>query len=410
MENTGILRTLIQIIEDYKDTDGWTDLALIGKPLSMAGVNYKSLGYLKLRELIEYFSDNLELRKDETHSVPVMYVRVISSVYYGAHAAEKREVSPAIPTQPKIVSRLIDWAYIRDFKQAIQNLNDMVLKERWYYKSQNPANPYPVLSNYLIYTFFRLSKETGKVMITDRYATFDTGLVNPLYEPVYALFEKNRNFGRQDWFFQEFCMAGAGKSGKTLAGIFNPLPERAQYFYNPSELFYDFSAPELQINWNHLILNSLVHFPIAFLEENKPSGFLMKDTSMMNVTEKHSYFESLAIAIESDGKCFRTIKNRFSDSLSLALKKVRWNFKTAVPMYHPANNKVLLLLPLSFMDDEVVDLALVMDKMQSGSYIGHMVIPLSWAYNNARLITRPGSDWLNPEQITENEEERIRNS
>ena len=398
MENTIILRTLLQIIENHKNADGWTDLALIGKPLSMSGVNYKSLGYLKLRALIEAFPDNLELRKDDTHSVPVMYVRAIPGVYPDDQPAEKREIS-STPQPYKMSSRLIDWAYIRDFRQAIQHLNDMALKERWYYKNPNPANPYPVLSNYLTYTFFRLSKETGKIAVADRYAVFDTGLVNNLYEPVYALFERNRNSGRQDWFFQEFCIAGAGKAGKTLLSISNPLPERAQYFSHPSELFYDFSAPELQVNWNHLILSNLSHLPITFIEENKPSGFMTRDTSFMNVTEKHSYFESLAIAIESDGKCFRTIKNRFADSLSLALKKVQWNFKTAVPMYHPASNKVLLLLPLSFMDDEVVDLALVLDKMPSGSYIGHTVIPLCWAYNNARLITRPNSDWLIPEQI-----------
>ena len=68
-------------------------------------------------------------------------------------------------------------------------------------------------------------------------------------------------------------------------------------------------------------------------------------------------------------------------------------------MYYPYNNKMSLLLPLSLIDDEVIDLALVTEKTKSGSYLGHTILPLAWAYSNARLITRPDSDWLIAEQI-----------
>jgi len=146
------------------------------------------------------------------------------------------------------------------------------------------------------------------------------------------------------------------------------------------------------------------------LEENKPAGFLFRDTNSMNTIEKNQYYQSLAKAIENDSKKFRAIKNRFADSLSLALKRVQWNFKTAIPMYYPSNNKMSLLLPLSLIDDEIINLALVAEKTQSGSYLGHTILPLAWAYSNARLITRPDSDWLiaekiESETITETDEE-----
>ena len=63
-------------------------------------------------------------------------------------------------------------------------------------------------------------------------------------------------------------------------------------------------------------------------------------------------------------------------------------------MYYPSNNKMSLLLPLSLIDDDIIDLALVTEKTQSGNYLGHTILPLDWAYSNARLITRPDSDWL----------------
>jgi hypothetical protein len=58
-----------------------------------------------------------------------------------------------------------------------------------------------------------------------------------------------------------------------------------------------------------------------------------------------------------------------------------------------------LLLPLAIVDDEVVDIALVVTKNPSGSYQGRTVLPLDWAYQNARLVCRPDSDWLVPNLI-----------
>jgi hypothetical protein len=220
-----------------------------------------------------------------------------------------------------------------------------------------------------------------------------------LYEPIYALFEKNRVQGRQEWYFQEFFISGVGKAGKILASNFNTQPQIAHYFNNPAELIYDINAPEPQLNWNHIILDNVSRLPIEFLEEHKPTGFLLRDTSSMNTVEKDKYYKELASAIENDSKKFRAIKNRFADSLSLALKRVQWNFKTAIPMYYPKNNKMSLLLPLSLIDDEVIDLALVTEKTQSGAYLGHTILPLDWAYSNARLVTRPDSDWLVAEKI-----------
>ncbi len=396
MENKETLQNLIKVIDNFKNQDDWTDLALIGKPLNDLGVNYKAMGYMKLRELIEEFSENIEIKKDTSHEVPVYYAKV-KKIQVGNLTIQTKRKQPTKGSA--IQSNLLDWAYMGDFRHAINDLKNIALKERWYYKSQHPTYPFPILSKYLTYTFFRLSKEAHKIAMNDQFATFNTGLVNNLYEPIYALFEKNKVQGRQEWFFHEFCISGVGRAGKNLASNFNPLPDRAQFFNNTSELIYDINGPEPQMNWNHIILDNVSRLPIEFLEENKPTGFLFRDTTTMNTIEKNNYFKTLAEAIENDSKRFRAIKNRFADSLSLALKRVQWNFKTAIPMYYPPNNKMSLLLPLSLLDDEVIDLALVAEKTLSGSYLGHTIIPLSWAYSNARLITRPDSDWLIAEKI-----------
>lgn len=396
MSNPEILQQIIEVLEKNKLENGWTDLAVVGKPLNDLGVNYKALGYLKLRELIEEFPSNIELKKDDTsYKVPVLYARAKKQV-----SSQPNLVKSIVKNKStQVPHKLLEWAYMGDFRKVVNDLKNLAIKERWYYKTQDPAFPLPILSKYLTYTFFRLSKEKDKIKTTDKYAAFNTGLVNNLYEPIYALFEKNKMQERQEWYFHEFCISGVGKAGKILVSNFNPLPQRAQFFSEPSELIYDINAPEPQLNWNHIILDNVSRLPIDFLEENKPDGFLFRDTSSMNTFERNDYFVNLASAIENDSKRFRAIKNRFSDSLSLALKRVEWNFKTAIPMYYPSNNKMSLLLPLSLIDDQIIDLALVAEKTKSGNYLGHTILPLDWAYSNSRLITRPDSDWLVAEKI-----------
>ena len=54
-----------------------------------------------------------------------------------------------------------------------------------------------------------------------------------------------------------------------------------------------------------------------------------------------------------------------------------------------------LLLPLDLTDDEKPDVALVVELVESGAYLGQTILTMNMAYNNARLISRPDSDWLN---------------
>jgi len=400
MDKSEILPKLCQILLEMKQQDGWTDLAKIGKSLNVQGINYKALGYWKLREFLEEFSENIELKVDNSHTMPVIYARQRSA------SVNQQEVKNST-SKPKffggnnkqIPSKLLYWAFMGDFRKVINDLADLALKERWYYKLQDPFNPFPILTSYLNYTFYRLSKEKNKIVFTDHYAAFNTGLVNKLYEPIYAFFSKNRQEGRQEWFFNEFCISGVDLTGKNLASNFNPLPQRAHYFQDPSELIYDSHAPEPQLNWDHIILENVSRFPLEFLEENKPEKFSFRDTTIMTDLEKEQYYKQLASSIENDSKKFRAIKNRLSDSLETSLKRIEWNFKTAIPMYYPRTNKISLLLPLSLIDDDIIDLALVTERTPSGNYLGHTVLPLDWAYSNARLITRPDSDWLVAEKI-----------
>ncbi len=76
-----------------------------------------------------------------------------------------------------------------------------------------------------------------------------------------------------------------------------------------------------------------------------------------------------------------------------ARRRVYRSYKTAIPQYY--QDEIQLLLPLCLAKPDRADLALVVSASGS-TYRGETVLPLDWAYNNARLLTRPDTEWLTP--------------
>jgi hypothetical protein len=91
-------------------------------------------------------------------------------------------------------------------------------------------------------------------------------------------------------------------------------------------------------------------------------------------------------------------------AIERALERIKWNYKTAVPQYFFSQHRMQLLLPLCIEDPRRVDLAIAVER-DGGAYVGRTILELDWAYNNARLIARPDSDWLTPNTIQRIEEE-----
>lgn len=313
--------------------------------------------------------------------------------------------APRAPDLP-INDELFDWAYLGHMPDILEELKQLALDERWDFKHVVSKSKwqYPILSSYLFNTFGRLVLEK-KVMvgIDKNYAAFNTGLVDSRYEPIYALFERNSS-GRQDWRLSSFCVAGEGRDGQNLVRYFHPLPETAHYFENATELLYDTSKGTPDFDWKHVIVERIGRYPKEFVEDHWPKSFEKKDTSDMSDEERKAYFCKLGAAIEEDPRVYRQIMNRVKDGINLALKRIQWNYKTAIPTYYPRVRRLQLLLPLCLLSDDQVDVALAVERTPTGSYLGHTILPLDWAYKNARLVCRPDSQWLAPEKITTTDE------
>jgi hypothetical protein len=270
------------------------------------------------------------------------------------------------PSNLPAKTALFDYAYIGSYsnggaesniENTLQALKTLAMTENWEYSKTANIHPLPILYNYLIHTFIRIQEE-GKIAEKDIYSCFNTGLVTENQEEIFMLFGRNRT--KDSWKFLEFCKESSNNLTK-----FNPLPERATYFNDPSELIYD-TRLELRINIDHIV--------------NDPDNFTRfpEDIRQLSIHQ---------------------LINTFRGAVVHANKRVKRNYLTAIPQYYRGKytpiGQLQLLLPLCLKDPSKADLALAVFK-QGDTYSGRTCLTLDMAINNARLITKPDDEWLRP--------------
>ncbi|MCD0433123.1 DUF3825 domain-containing protein [Lacticaseibacillus paracasei subsp. paracasei] len=260
---------------------------------------------------------------------------------------------------------LFDFAWLAHknttFNQYMDELKEKAQDEDWGEENK-------ILKNYLSFTYKYLAQsankeleETGKtnlILISDQAAVFNTGLFDDFYEPIYAYFQKNRNTGTttpKPWFFIGFKSAGDYELLE-----FTTLPNRMNYFSKPEELVFDPRIP-IRTNVQHILgdTRNMERLPEIFQDYDKSS--------------------------------LSTILN---GSIEMAKKKAASNYTVAVPQFY--KGKLQLLLPITLPGSNNPDLALTISKGDH-IYSGNTCLTIAMAYNNARLITKPSSTWLLPE-------------
>lgn len=250
---------------------------------------------------------------------------------------------------------LFEYAYIRVIENTLNELKDIAMDETWEYQYTSFDKPLPILFSYLLHTFHRI-KDENKILEIDRYSCFNTGLVTDNQQEIFMLFKKSE----RGWYFVEFCKESDGNMAK-----FNRLPERASYFSDPSELIFDDRLP-LRINIDHII-------------EDEDNNNRFPDE--IKRLPKHQLI------------------NTFHGAIEHAKRRVKRNYKTAIPQFYRGyvvpDGQLQLLLPLCLIDTIKADLAFAVCK-QDGFYSGRTCLTLDMAINNARLIAKPDDEWLRP--------------
>lgn len=201
-----------------------------------------------------------------------------------------------------------------------------------------------ILANYLVHTYKKLKVEKSIIKNKDKnYALFNTGLYTKYYDEIFAYSDDQDNI--------EF-LTGYELSGRGI----EERPLKANYFSKPELLVFDWHLP-IDVQFDHILDDSR--------NRNRlPQSFLEKDNKVCILT----------------------------GAIELMKKRVAANYKLAIPQYY--ENKLQLLLPLCLdTDDQHPNLALAVSKLDT-CYQGHTCLTLDMAYNNARLIAKPESNWL----------------
>lgn len=307
---------------------------------------------------------------------------------------------PAADAPSKAIER---FAWLGTWDEFLAKLADIALDEQWDFDGAPDENGHrnAILKSYLCTTFYRLQKE-GKIAVSEdgALAAFNTGLVNDRYDDIYACFRPSAR--SIPWEFAGFTTAGTRGLGKELVSCFNPLPAVASYFDRKEDMLYDLGK-DLIPDYDHIILDNMARLPLEFLAEELRSDDeatrLVADIRTTHDREaRKQQYQSLRRIVEDDARLFRRLRSGLEDAIDTAKRRIRWNFKTAIPSYYPRANTMSLLLPLSLVREGHVDAALVVQLMPSGNYQGQTILTMRQAYTNARLICRPDSDWLTTSQ------------
>lgn len=252
--------------------------------------------------------------------------------------------------------QLLDFCYFPKFDESFEYLAQKADPEPWDFSNSSKQNK-SILKNYLEF-YFRKIKSENKIQYSanNNWACFNTGLYTPNLEFIYALMEKNRNPDKQPYVLKAFCSESDSLLIMRFPGC---LPEPADFFSNPENLIFNPSC-KIVPQIDHIIEDNIDRFPKHF-------AGLPQDE----------------------------VRRRIIGAIDEAQRKVRSNYKIAVPQYY--NGKIQLLLPLCLTPgSQNPDLALATHKIASGTYTARTILTLQMAYNNARQIVKPQSNWLKP--------------
>jgi hypothetical protein len=248
---------------------------------------------------------------------------------------------------------LLDFAFIPAMDEQLRSLAGLAEKEDWAYHNTPSEHEFPILYNYLRYSYRRLAEEDRIALSTDeQFACFNTGLVTQNQEALFACFEVHRDPERQPWYFKDWL-----RKGQRELNRFHELPDMAHYFEDPSCLVFD-TRKELRVNIEHMIESNKQRFPEPY-------------ASMDNYG----------------------LQTFLKGAIDNAKERVKRSYRTAIPQYY--NGQVQLLLPLCLASASKADLAMVIEHHPT-FHRATTCLTLDMAYNNARQITKPDRDWLQP--------------
>ncbi len=244
-------------------------------------------------------------------------------------------------------------------------------KDAWYFTQPKFENRYrnkpPKLRNYLQYTFSRLKElelnEPGNFFIESadkNWICFNSGLQDKHSADLFCVFERYTGISEtpvSDWVYKGTETA---RSPVFRLHFGMKLPKLA---------IYSSDSRDYVFNTDYTLDTDI--FEHMFDRAKERSGFPPEATD-------------------------ESVGNYLRGAIENLIPKIRRNYKTAIPVYYIAEGRMQLLLPFHSSNGTEISCFLVERDDTNRCYSIKTILDMDQAYFNARLITRPDKEWLNP--------------
>lgn len=277
------------------------------------------------------------------------------------------------------------FAKVSAWDDRLKTLSEMAEPERWKYLYVPSLYPLPVLNSYIRYTFLR-AYDQQKIVETDRLTCFNTGLLTPGHEEIFAVFTISETYDstivisptNQKWWLRAWA-----RSGDPILTGFMEFPPLVEYWNDSKDLIFD-PKLQVQLNIDHIVKDNINRFP------EELGGKVDKNGVPTEVEEQPIEDDAPESTAEAQTIPLAT-RNALEGAMKHSIRLAQRSYRVAVPQFH--RGRIQLLLPLYLRDPKRPDLALTLER-HGGWYRAATVLYTDWAYGHARLLARPNSEWL----------------
>ncbi len=235
--------------------------------------------------------------------------------------------------------------------KMLQNLSDIAEDEKWTF---DESCPYSILKKYIFGTFSQCYNQ-GKILVSndDNFSCFNTGLLTNNGNDIIGLFKKNNVEDAQPWILIGF----RDKCHRDFLDVFYEIPKLATYTEDYQQLYFNPNY-NIIVNTNHI------------LDDN---------------------WDRISSVIDFDKN---VVKSLLFGAIEDAKLRIRRNLRLVVPQFY--RDEIMYLVPIKIPNNNggYETMALAVEKTDTEQYRANTIFTKEIAYEKARLLMKPESNWL----------------
>lgn len=232
----------------------------------------------------------------------------------------------------------------------LEFLSNIAESEEW----SNADSSVGILFKYIAGTFKQCYNQDKILNTPDmNNCCFNTGLMTPNGNDIVAVFEKNQRTNAQEWRLQGF----RDVTERIFMNMFTEVPQIATYTNNYEEFYFNPNIP-IVISSDHILDDNWDR-----IKEVIPLDKAVVKTLLIGVVEETK-------------------------------KRIKRNMRLVVPQFY--NNQIMYLMPIEIpiSDGQKEVMALAVELTANNIYRANTIFTKAMAYEKARLLMKPESNWL----------------